>query len=49
LIKAGINIKTISVRLGHSTIVITLDTYGHLLPGMDREAANVVDASLTGC
>ncbi len=49
LIKSGINIKTISERLGHSTIVITLDTYGHLLPGMDREAASVVDASLTGC
>ena len=49
LIKAGINIKTISARLGHSTIVITLDTYGHLLPGMDREAAGVIDASLTRC
>ena len=48
LIADGINIKTISSRLGHSTIVITLDTYGHLLPGMDKAAANAIDESLAG-
>jgi hypothetical protein len=30
--------KTISARLGHLSVVITLDTYSHLLPGMQEEA-----------
>ena len=47
LIKHGVNIKTISERLGHSTIVITLDTYGHLLPGMDEEAASIMNELLS--
>ena len=46
LIKSGINIKTISERLGHSTIVITLDTYGHLHPEMDQEAADAIGKTL---
>lgn len=46
LIQAEVNIKTISERLGHSTITITLDLYGHLLPGMDQAAAEVVNAAL---
>ena len=46
LIADNINIKTISERLGHSSIVITLDTYGHLLPGMDAAAADAINASL---
>ena len=46
LIKEGVNIKTLSARLGHSTITTTLDVYGHLLPGMDEEAAAVADRFL---
>ena len=42
LIHAGVHIKTISERLGHSTIVITLDTYAHLLPSVDEEAASIM-------
>ena len=39
LIKMGVDINTIKQRLGHSTIKTTIDTYGHLLPGQDAEAA----------
>ncbi len=36
----------ISKRLGHATVAITLDTYSHVLPGMQEEAAQKIDASL---
>jgi integrase len=39
---AGIPAKVVSERLGHANIAITLDTYSHVLPGLDAEAANTV-------
>lgn len=39
LIRDGIDILTISRRLGHSKASITLDTYGHLMSGSDAAAA----------
>lgn len=42
LISAGVNIKTVSERLGHASIQITLDTYGHLLPDDDKRAADTL-------
>lgn len=33
-------VKLVSESLGHSSEVITLTTYGHLMPGMQREAAD---------
>jgi integrase len=36
----------VSERLGHSKVGITLDTYSHVLPGMQEEAASKVDAAL---
>ena len=39
LLRQGIHPKIVSERLGHSTIGITLDTYSHVLPGMQEEAA----------
>ena len=35
----GVNPKIVSERLGHSSVVITLDTYSHVLPGLQEEAA----------
>lgn len=35
---ADVNVKTIQKVMRHSTIVLTLDTYGHLLPGAEEEA-----------
>jgi hypothetical protein len=38
----------VSDRLGHSTIAITIDTYSHVAPGLDEDAANTVAASIFG-
>jgi hypothetical protein len=35
-------VKVVSERLGHANIYITLDTYSHVIPGMDQEAASTV-------
>lgn len=34
--------------MGHANISITLDRYGHLMPGSESEAAALLDAYLTG-
>lgn len=44
LIAAGIPVKVVSERLGHSTVQITQDVYAHVLPHSQREAAAVADA-----
>ena len=38
--------KVVSERLGHASIGITLDTYSHVMPGMQEEAAEEIDAGL---
>jgi integrase len=43
LIYQGVDIKTISKRLGHEDVAFTLQVYGHLLPGQDERAANMMD------
>ncbi|MCL5735497.1 MAG: tyrosine-type recombinase/integrase [Actinobacteria bacterium] len=45
-LRAGINPKVVSERLGHSTISITLDTYSSVLPSMGQEAAELVAAMM---
>lgn len=44
LIQAGVNPKVVQQRLGHSDVNITLNTYTHVLPDMDMEAAEKLDA-----
>ena len=44
MLSAGIHVKIVSERLGHSSIATTMDTYSHVLPGIDEEAAAKVDA-----
>jgi Phage integrase family len=39
---AGVPPKVISQRLGHATIAITMDTYSHVIPGLDEQAAETV-------
>ncbi len=46
MLRAGVHPKVVSERLGHSTIAITLDTYSHVLPDMQKEAAEAIDAVL---
>jgi integrase len=41
LIAAGVDVRTVAGRLGHSRASTTLDVYSHWLPGRDREAASV--------
>ena len=46
LLKSGVHVKVVSERLGHATIALTLDTYSHLLEGMEASAADAIDADL---
>ena len=39
LLKAGVSMKVVSERLGHSSILMTMDLYAHVLEGMDKDAA----------
>jgi integrase len=46
MIAAGVNAKALSRYMGHHAIVITLDLYGHLMPGNEDEAAGMLDEYL---
>jgi integrase len=46
MIAAGVNAKALSTFMGHANISITLDRYGHLMPGAEDEAAGLLDAYL---
>jgi len=46
MIAAGVNVKALSTFMGHANIGITLDQYGHLLPGAEDEAAGLLDEFL---
>ena len=39
MLQAGVHPKIVSERLGHASVNITLDTYSHVLPGVQEEAA----------
>jgi integrase len=41
MIAAGVNPKTLQVFMGHASITITLDRYGHLMPGSQDEAVGL--------
>ncbi len=43
LLEAGVNVKVVSERLGHSSIRITLDTYAHVLQTMQQEAVDTLN------
>lgn len=47
MIAAGVNLKALSTYLGHASITITLDRYGHMLPGNETETADIFDRYLT--
>jgi integrase len=42
-IAAGVNAKALSTYMGHANIAITLDLYGHLMPGNEDDAAGLLD------
>ena len=35
--------KVISERLGHASVAFTLDTYSHVMPGLQEDAAEQLD------
>lgn len=47
MLSRGIHPKIVSEQLGHASIVITLDTYSHVIPTMQREAAKLMDELLS--
>lgn len=48
LLKQGEHPKVVAERLGHSTISITMDTYSHVMPNMQKEASERLDSFLFG-
>jgi integrase len=48
LLQAGENPKVVSERLGHASITLTLDVYSHVLPDMQKAAAEKLERMLYG-
>jgi integrase len=48
LLSAGENPKVVSERLGHAGIVLTLDTYSHVLPTMQKRATDKIEKLMLG-
>jgi integrase len=47
MLARNIHPKIVSERLGHSRVALTLDTYSHVIPGMQEEAAAAIDAAFS--
>jgi len=45
MLKSNIHPKIVSERLGHSRVALTMDTYSHVIPGMQEGAAAAIDAA----
>ncbi len=48
LIQKGAHAKYIQEQAGHSSIQVTMDTYGHLFPSGNREFMGKLDEPATG-
>lgn len=46
MLQQGVHPKIVSERLGHASVGITLDTYSHVLPGLQESAAAALDLAL---
>ena len=46
LLAQGVDVRTIMEVLGHSQISLTLDTYAHVMPALQADAARKMDAAL---
>jgi integrase len=44
MVAAGVDAKALPTFMGHSSVRVTLDRYGHLFPGSEQEAADLLDA-----
>jgi integrase len=43
MLKQGIHPKVVQERLGHASVQVTLDTYSHVVPGIQQMAATRLD------
>jgi site-specific recombinase XerD len=43
MLESGVDLKTVSTALGHSSIHVTADTYAHVTPAMLQSAADRLD------
>ena len=48
LLEAGVSPKVAQERLGHASVGLTLDTYSHVVPGMQQHAADVLEGLARG-
>jgi integrase len=48
LIASGLNAKAVSTILGHASIAITFDRYGHMFKGSEDEAGRLLDRYING-
>jgi integrase len=48
LLAKGVHPKVVQERLGHSQISITLGTYSHVLPSLQKDAVEKIDEALKG-
>ena len=46
LIRAGVPMKVVQERLGHASILTTMDLYAHIMPSMREEAAQKLGEAL---
>ena len=47
-LQAGIHVKVVSERLGHASVLVTLNTYSHAIPSMQEEAAEQIASLVFG-
>ncbi|NQU29430.1 MAG: site-specific integrase, partial [Anaerolineae bacterium] len=47
MLNNGVSVLAVSKRLGHAQPSITLDVYGHLIPGVQEKVASIMDEIIT--
>jgi integrase len=48
LLAEGTHPRVVMELLGHASIALTMNTYSHVIPALEREAAERMDALLSG-
>jgi len=46
LLSQGVHPRVVMQMLGHSTIALTMNTYSHVIPQLEREAADLMEVAL---
>jgi len=46
LLAQGVHPRVVMEQLGHSTITLTMNVYSHVIPALQRDAADRMDAML---